>query len=541
MKAFQLTTLLLLIGLIAPCCAQAQKYHDAAIEDAKGPVKTIKEGTRTLQYSPEGKLLSINGVVPYEKETRNGQGYLCQATGELYNGSFQYNANNRLSAKRTFKLFGGGHYTYTYNSEGQCVKCSILEGGTPTLIFEYSDIRTDSHGNWIERKSTTKELNERTGEWNAQPAETETRTITYYNDRPTAPTNEAYNFDCFQAQQNENEYRCITDLEELSNGLSASIRLDGKNGYYPFMLLSIADYDNTCGTRTICELAYHNNATHSYTGDIAITLSDGWTLPATYQCSVEDARLTTLYPEQTEDDAPGFFLNLSFTPAEDVEHPNFAYSLLKTKLLTYDITQITVNGTTVSLPGFRSAATLREMFATLAEKTGDSETFAYTPPTPTSTTPTRQQPSTPPQQQPTHHRQDSTFEGAIERSIDVTFSNLAVTQDVTQDGEQGLTISGTLTIIGMKDETGRVEVDFFRENGQVLKDKNQVAYNDDGQVSTSTYITPPYDETEVNVELFLPYSELHLSPGTHKLKACISLYKWGKQGSSDWIHFTYTL
>ena len=191
MKVFQLTTLLLLIGLIAPCCAQAQKYHDAAIEDAKGPVKTIKEGTRTLQYSPEGKLLSINGVVPYEEETRNDQGYLCAAKGDLYNGSFQYNANNRLSVEHSYKLFGGGHYTYTYNSEGQCARCDILEDGVPTIIIEYSAIRTDSHGNWIERKSTTKALNERTGEWDIQPAKTQTRTITYYENSPAAPATPA--------------------------------------------------------------------------------------------------------------------------------------------------------------------------------------------------------------------------------------------------------------------------------------------------------------------------------------------------------------
>ena len=191
MKAVQLTTLLLLIGLIAPCCAQAQKYHDAAIEDAKGPVKTIKEGTRTLQYSPEGKLLSINGVVPYEEETRNDQGYLCAAKGELYNGSFQYNANNRLSVEHSYKLFGGGHYTYTYNSEGQCARCDILEDGVPTIIIEYSNIRTDSHGNWIERKSTTKALNERTGEWDIEPAKTQTRTITYYENSPATPATPA--------------------------------------------------------------------------------------------------------------------------------------------------------------------------------------------------------------------------------------------------------------------------------------------------------------------------------------------------------------
>ena len=180
MKTLLFNTLLSLIGIIAPVFAQAQKYHDAAIEDAKGPVKTITEDTRTLQYSPEGKLLSVNGVVPYEEETRNDQGYLCAAKGDLYNGSFEYDNNNRLSAKRTYKLFGGGHYTYTYNSEGQCVRCDILEDGVPTIIFEYSAIRTDSHGNWIQRECTTKSLIESTGEWNIQPAKTQTRTITYY-------------------------------------------------------------------------------------------------------------------------------------------------------------------------------------------------------------------------------------------------------------------------------------------------------------------------------------------------------------------------
>ena len=187
MKTFQFTALLLLIGTIAPLFAQAQKYHDAAIEDAKGPVKTIKEDTRTLQYSPEGKLLSVNGVVPYEEKTRNDQGYLCAAKGDLYNGSFEYDDNNRLSAKRSFKLFGGGHYTYDYNSEGQCVRCDILEDGVPTIIIEYSAIRTDSHGNWIQRECTTKSLIESTGEWNIQPAKTQTRTITYSENTPAVP------------------------------------------------------------------------------------------------------------------------------------------------------------------------------------------------------------------------------------------------------------------------------------------------------------------------------------------------------------------
>lgn len=210
------------------------------------------------------------------------------------------------------------------------------------------------------------------------------------------PSGEAYPFDCFQSPHDEEEHRCVTEYEDTDNGLSCLLMLCGQSGYYPFLILNLSDPENKYATQAICELAHDSNADHVYTGDVTITLTNGATLPSALACTVEDRRLSTLYPERREDNDPEIQIYLSLAPTEDDLLPNFTYHVAVTRLLTYDIAEITVNGTSVPLTGYRSAATLRAMFKTLAKATGDSKTFAYTPPAQTATTSSSRQQSSRP-------------------------------------------------------------------------------------------------------------------------------------------------
>lgn len=59
MKTLRLIALILTLGTSFPL--YSQKYHDAILEEANGPVQTIKYENRTLEYSSEGELLTIEG------------------------------------------------------------------------------------------------------------------------------------------------------------------------------------------------------------------------------------------------------------------------------------------------------------------------------------------------------------------------------------------------------------------------------------------------------------------------------------------------
>ena len=171
MKTVQLTALILTLGISYPL--YSQKYHDAILEEANGPVQTIKYENRTLEYSTEGELLTIEGKKPFISVERDAQGYITNTTGETHLqgiakgliakdfNRYTYEEQGRVATNvwinedplfdsRTTTL-----YMYYYDRNGLCVKTEVYDmdkGGTePKRIWYYEHVRIDEQGNWTER------------------------------------------------------------------------------------------------------------------------------------------------------------------------------------------------------------------------------------------------------------------------------------------------------------------------------------------------------------------------------------------------------
>ena len=80
------------------------------------------------------------------------------------------------------------------------------------------------------------------------------------------------------------------------------------------------------------------------------------------------------------------------------------------------------------------------------------------------------------------------------------------------------------TVYGMKEIDCAIAIYFLSGFEKPLKDKNQKFYTKGGDVAMYSYLKPKYDETVYNdLQLFMPYDELDLDPGSHKLKMDIDL------------------
>ena len=79
----------------------------------------------------------------------------------------------------------------------------------------------------------------------------------------------------------------------------------------------------------------------------------------------------------------------------------------------------------------------------------------------------------------------------------------------------------------------------FFENGKALKDYNKDFYTDGGEVCSPVDYTPPSNQMNVTVNIFIPYSELHLASGRHDLKTFVVVWDDHKRelARSDWLHF----
>lgn len=171
MKTVQLTALILTLGISYPL--YSQKYHDAILEEANGPVQTIKYENRTLEYSTEGELLTIEGKKPFISVERDAQGYITNTTEETHLqgiakgliakdfNRYTYEEQGRVATNvwinedplfdsRTTTL-----YMYYYDRNGLCVKTEVYDmdkgGIEPERIWYYEYVRIDKQGNWTGR------------------------------------------------------------------------------------------------------------------------------------------------------------------------------------------------------------------------------------------------------------------------------------------------------------------------------------------------------------------------------------------------------
>ena len=192
----------------------AQSYHDAVLEEAKGPVKTIKYENRTLEYGPDGVLLTFEGEKPFTSVERNAQGYITNTTDlQRLRGPaegliakefhrYTYDKQGRVASDVWIydnQMFDSESRTlvkHYYDSKGLRVKTETYsmkkEDTAPQTIWYYEYVRVDERSNWTERnyrevdparQKMDPDLLEFLGyrQEDVEKRGTETRTITYYD------------------------------------------------------------------------------------------------------------------------------------------------------------------------------------------------------------------------------------------------------------------------------------------------------------------------------------------------------------------------
>jgi hypothetical protein len=117
--------------------------------------------------------------------------------------------------------------------------------------------------------------------------------------------------------------------------------------------------------------------------------------------------------------------------------------------------------------------------------------------------------------------------------------------NVMQDNVEGMLIHVSFDVSNMLNKKGNCNAYFHYNNGNKLRDTNDLYTSHDGQVSVGKSFTPSYDNsTYSDFKMFLPYSELHVSSsGSTSLKFQIIVLDESKNSlvQSDYTYFTYTL
>jgi uncharacterized protein YxeA len=147
--------LLMMLALLAlPFAMQAQtKFHDAEINEARGPVKKISQNImgrdQVTTFTQDGKM-SREG---YSDAVYNENGYMKSAKmtmrGESVDVTFQW-ADGKV-ASQTMEIMGGQMVTtFSYNDKGAVTKMQMGE----MMTIEFSGHEYDAHGNWIKCKTS---------------------------------------------------------------------------------------------------------------------------------------------------------------------------------------------------------------------------------------------------------------------------------------------------------------------------------------------------------------------------------------------------
>lgn len=146
---------LMMTVLAASVCMQAQtKYHDVELNEAKGPVKSIKMEMMgqpvDIQFTQDGKM-QREGLAD---AVYDANGYLQSAKwdmrGQQISVSFKWDGGKLKS--QSVNVMGNDFTTsYSYNEQDVPATQEMNMGGQQMTI-PYTDYKYDDHGNWISRK-----------------------------------------------------------------------------------------------------------------------------------------------------------------------------------------------------------------------------------------------------------------------------------------------------------------------------------------------------------------------------------------------------
>jgi len=111
-----------------------------------------------------------------------------------------------------------------------------------------------------------------------------------------------------------------------------------------------------------------------------------------------------------------------------------------------------------------------------------------------------------------------------------TFERIWIDYDVTEGGKKGMRIHTAFSVSGMKSTASYLQIKFGTRDGTPLPDNNGAFVHEDGSVAAFIQLKPAYDSTVYEDEaIFMPYSELDLSPGRHLLTMDVDvIYEDGK-------------
>lgn len=151
---------------------------DRGIFELLGNVKSCvwknSETENTFEFDANGKWIAENGEQPWANYPIVDRDFSRRVTS-MSNGdegqTFNYN-DHGLIVKRNFQYMDGGSTSrYYYNVDGECVKKKVYyvpeeEGDDGVLVYTFTIMERDSHGNWTKRKDQNDNL--------------ETRQITYF-------------------------------------------------------------------------------------------------------------------------------------------------------------------------------------------------------------------------------------------------------------------------------------------------------------------------------------------------------------------------
>ena len=104
------------------------------------------------------------------------------------------------------------------------------------------------------------------------------------------------------------------------------------------------------------------------------------------------------------------------------------------------------------------------------------------------------------------------------------FEKLWVDYDITEDGLKGMRIHVKFTAYGMKNMDSYLAIYYLDDDEYPLKDNNDKFESTTGDVALYKSIKPGYDPAVYDdMQLFMPYSELDLTPGTYNLTMDVKL------------------
>ena len=123
------------------------------------------------------------------------------------------------------------------------------------------------------------------------------------------------------------------------------------------------------------------------------------------------------------------------------------------------------------------------------------------------------------------------------------FENVWVDHNVTQKGQKGMRIHLRFVANGRLNRQCEASVFFYFSSGKPLRDFDNKYYSQSGDVVTWEKFTPKYDSARYNdLKLFIPYDQLHMKSGDHRLKLKAKLYDKGARqtfAESGFVNFTF--